>query len=93
MKEIKDLSNTVLNQAKYISDNAKDNVINFLSANTKDIDFQKKVIQYNPMNSMQYTWQIAQMRKNFVFFCTLPFVINQCYWDTFMQVYNPQGKE
>lgn len=82
MQEIKDLSNTVLNQAKYISDNAKDNVINF----------QKELIRKNPMNSMQYTWQIAQMRKNFVFWSTLPFIISQTFWDTWQQVYRPDFK-
>lgn len=83
MKNMKDLSNSVLNQAKYMQDNLKDNVVSF----------QKKVIQQNPMNSMQTHWQIAQMRKNFVFLCTLPFVIGQCYWDTWQNVYNPEGKK
>lgn len=80
MKDIKDLSNTILNQAKYNSDVIKDNIV----------DFNKELIRKNPMNSMQYTWQIAQMRKNFVFFYTLPFVISQTFWDTWQQVYRPE---
>lgn len=81
MKDIKDLSNSVLNQAKYNSDVIKDNIV----------DFNKELIRNNPMNSMQYTWQIAQMRKNFVFFCTLPFVIGESFWNTWQEVYNPGG--
>ncbi len=80
MQDIKDLSNSVLNQAKYNSDVIKDNIV----------DFQKELIRKNPMNSMQYTWQIAQMRKAFVFYCTLPFVIGECYWNTWQEVYCPE---
>lgn len=83
MQEIKDISNTAINQAKFIADNIKDNVV----------AFQKKSIQQNPFNSMQWHWQVAQMRKNFVFFCTLPFVISESYWKTFQEVYTPEGKE
>lgn len=83
MQEIKDLSNTAINQAKYIADNIKDNIV----------DFQKKSIQQNPFNSMQWHWQVAQMRKNFVFFCTLPLSISQTFFETWQQVYTPEGKE
>ena len=81
MQDIKELSNSVLNQAKYNSDAIRDNIV----------DFNKELIRKNPMNSMQYTWQIAQMRKNFVFFCTLPFVIGESFWNTWQEVYSPGG--
>lgn len=82
MNEIKEFQQNALNQSKYITDNAKDNVV----------AFQKKIIQQNPFNSMQYTWQQAQMRKTFVFWSTLPFVIGETFWNTWQEVFNPGGK-
>ena len=81
--QIKDLSNTAINQAKYIADEVKSNIL----------AFQKKSIQQNPFNSMTFHWQIAQMRKNFVFWSTLPFVIGETFWTTWRQVYAPEGKK
>lgn len=80
MQELKNLSNTLFNQTKYTADLIKEGVESF----------QKELIRNNPMNSMQYTWQIAQMRKNFVFFCTLPFVIGESFWNTWQEVYSPE---
>lgn len=81
MQEIKDLSNSVLNQAKYNSDVIKDNIV----------DFNKELIRKNPMNSMQTQWYITKMRKDFVFFMTLPFVISETFWKTWYSAYKPEG--
>lgn len=91
MKELKEISNSIMNQAKYNSDNFNDNVVSILSVNTKATDFQKKMIQQNPMNSMQTQWYIAKMRKDFVFFMTLPFVISETFFKTWYSVYKPEG--
>ena len=77
MNEIKEFQQNMLNQTKYLHDNANDNVVSI----------QKKMIQQNPFTSMRYTWQEAQMRKAFVFWCTLPFVIGETYMNTFYEVY------
>lgn len=83
MNKIQETQNSIMNQIKYNSDNAKDNVL----------QFQKKAIQNNPYNSLTFHWQLAQVRKNFVFFATLPFVIGKAYWSMWSQVYSPEGKE
>ena len=80
---MKELTNSIMNQANYLNDRAKDKIV----------DFNKELIRQNPINSMQTQWHIAQMRKNFVFFCTLPFIFGEAYWNAFMQVYTPEGKE
>lgn len=82
-QEFKEFGNSLLNQAKYIQDYSTGNIV----------DFNKELIRKNPMNSMQTYWQIAQMRKNFVFFMTLPFVISETFWRTWQEVYTPEGKE
>lgn len=83
MNQIKEASNTILNQLEHNSKEIQSNVL----------AFQKKAVQQNPFNSMTFHWQIAQMRKNFVFWSTLPMSIFQTYIDTFNQVYNPEGKK
>lgn len=80
---MKELSNSIMNQANYWNASAKDKVV----------DFNKEIIRQNPMNSMQYNWQIAQLRKTFVFWSTLPFIISETFWTTWQQVYTPEGKE
>lgn len=82
-QELKNLSNTLFNQTKYNTDLIKEGVQSF----------QKEIIRKNPVNSMQYNWQIAQMRKTFVFWATLPFVISESFWSTWADVYSPKGKE
>lgn len=77
MNEIKEFQQSAFNQAKYLTDNAKDNIL----------DFNKKAIRQNPMNSMQYSWQVAQARKAFIFWSTLPFVIGEEYWKVWHEVY------
>jgi hypothetical protein len=91
--QIKDLSNTAINQAKYIADEVKSNAKELFSNSCNVLAFQKKSIQQNPFNSMTFYWQIAQMRKNFVFWSTLPFVIGETFWTTWRQVYAPEGKK
>ena len=78
MNQIRDVQNTAMNQIKYIADNAKDNIV----------DFNKKAIRYNPMNSMLASWYIAQARKTFVHLCTLPFVISEEFWRVWLEVYS-----
>lgn len=82
-KELKEFSNTVLNQSKVISDEIKNNVL----------EFTKKANKQNPFSSLLYTWQLAQLRKNIVFWSTLPFVTNTAFWDTWISVYKPEGKK
>lgn len=77
MNEIQQLQQNALNQSKYIAD----------TLNTNITDISKKSMQYNPFASLQYSWQVAQARKTFVFFCTLPFIIGETYWNTFHEVY------
>lgn len=89
MKEIKEFQQNALNQSKYWYDHAKNNTGPFFTTEDNIVDIQKKIIRQNPMNSMQYTWQEAQMRKMFVFFCTLPFIVGQEYFKTWVEVYAP----
>lgn len=83
IKELRDFSNTILNQSKVITDEIKDNVVTFT----------KKANKQNPFNSMLYTWQLAQLRKNIVFWSTLPLVVNTTFWDVWISVYKPEGKK
>lgn len=88
MNQIREAQSTALNQMKFLHEETKDNIM----------QFQKKVTRQNPFNSMQYTWQVAQMRKAFVFFCTLPFVIGEEYWKVWHEVYRypttaPKGEQ
>lgn len=87
MKEIKEFQQNALNQSKYWFDHAKDNTIGLINQEHNVLDFNKKSIQHNPFMSMQYSWQVAQARKAFVAWCTLPFVISECYFNTFYEVY------
>ena len=82
-----------MNQPKEIMNSAM-NQINLLHGDMQSnlIQANKKAQQMNPWNSMQFTWQIAQVRKQFVFFCTLPFVIGECYFNTWINVFAPEGK-
>ena len=81
MNEIKNLQNSVLNQMKYNSDVAKDMYNN-------PLQFNKGLSRQNPTNSMLSTWYIAQARKTFVHFCTLPFVISEEFWRVWLEVYS-----
>ena len=83
IKELKDFSNTILNQSIVITDEIKDNVITFT----------KKANKQNPFNSMLCTWQLAQLRKNIVFWSTLPLVVNTTFLDVWISVYKPEGKK
>ena len=83
MQELKNLSNTLFNQTKYNTDLIKEGVESF----------QKEIIRKNPVNSMQYNWQIAQMRKTFVFFYTLPFIVAEEFFKTWASVYSPKGEK
>ena len=82
MNQIQEAQNSAMNQIKYIADNTKDNIL----------DFNKKAIQQNPFNSMQYNWQVAQARKAFVFWVTLPVVIAETFWTTWAEVYRQPQK-
>lgn len=98
MKEIKEFQQNALNQSKYWYDHARNNTGTFFITEGNIVDFKKEMIRQNPMNSMQYTWQEAQMRKMFVFWCTLPFIVGHEYWKTFHEVYRypataPTNKE
>lgn len=83
MNELQEASNSVLNQLKFISDNTKSNIL----------EFNKKSIQNNPFNSLTFTWQLAQFRKQLITWITLPLVIQEEFWNTWSNVYNPKGKE
>ena len=82
MNQPKEIMNSAMNQINLLHSDMQSNLIR---AN-------KKAQQMNPWNSMQFTWQIAQARKQFVFFCTLPFVIGECYFNTWINVFAPEGK-
>lgn len=81
------------NQPKEIMNSAM-NQINLLHSDMQSnlIQANKKAQQINPWNSMQFTWQIAQARKQFVFLATLPFVIGETFWNTWINVFAPEGK-
>ena len=81
------------NQPKEIMNSAM-NQINLLHGDMQSnlIQANKKAQQMNPWNSMQFTWQIAQARKQFVFLVTLPFVIGETFWNTWINVFAPEGK-
>lgn len=93
MQEFKDLSNTVINQAKFIQDETKNAAKDLLSNPYNVLDLKKKIKQQNPFNSLTWHWYEAQLRKNIMFFATLPFSISQVYWDTFKQVYTPEDND
>lgn len=82
-----------MNQPKEIMNSAM-NQINLLHSDMQSnlIQANKKAQQINPWNSMQFTWQIAQARKQFVFLATLPFVIGETFWNTWINVFAPEGK-
>lgn len=83
---LKNITATVLNQSKQTQEAIND------SLNNNVVSFQKKMIQQNPVNSMNFHWQVAQLRKNFIFMCTLPFVISESFWSTWTNVYSAGGK-
>ena len=82
-----------MNQPKEIMNSAM-NQINLLHGDMQSnlIQANKKAQQMNPWNSMQISWQIAQARKQFVFLATLPFVIGETFWNTWINVFAPEGK-
>jgi len=88
MNNLKELHHTAINQAKYLHDN-----LGSSGDNLKDniLQFQKKAIQQNPWNSLTFTWQMAQMRKNIVSYITFPLVVSQVFWETWSSVFNPKG--
>ena len=81
-----------MNQPKEIMNSAM-NQINLLHGDMQSnlIQANKKAQQMNPWNSMQFTWQIAQARKQFVFLATLPFVIGETFWNTWINVFAPES--
>ena len=83
MNEIKNLQNSVMNQMKYITDEAKDNVVSI----------QKKAIQNNPMNSQMLNWQIAQGIRYVTAWVMIPLLATETYWSTWHQVFMyPKGE-
>ena len=82
MNQSKEILNSVMNQFNLLHNDMQ---YNLSSA-------AKKAQQMNPMNSMQVSWQIAQFRKSLVEFYTLPIVIRKAFFDTWSNVYSPEGK-
>ena len=82
------------NQPKEIMNSAM-NQINLLHSDMQSnlIQANKKAQQMNPWNSMQISWQIAQARKQFVFLATLPFVIGETFWNTWINVFSPESSK
>ena len=82
----KEILNSAMNQINLLHDDMQRNLTEAAKIASK------KVVQMNPWNSLQFTWQVAQARKQFVFLATLPFVIGECYFNTWINVFAPEGK-
>lgn len=82
MNQPKEIMNSAMNQINLLHDDMQHSLSNAA----------KKAQQMNPMNSMQVSWQIAQFRKSLVEFYTLPIVISKAFFDTWSNVYSPEGK-
>jgi len=80
---IKDFQHTIINQARLWGYDTTHNVL----------DFKKNPLQLNPFTSLTFAWQVAQARKQFINWITLPLVIQGEFWKTWADVYSPKGKE
>lgn len=74
---IKDFQHTIINQAHLWGYDTTHNVL----------DFKKNPIKFNPWTSMTFNWQLAQARKQFITWITLPLVIQGEFWNTWANVY------
>jgi hypothetical protein len=41
------------------------------------------------IHDMQLPWKMAKVRKNFVFWFTLPMIVSETFWNTWSEVYTP----
>ena len=85
MNQPKEILNSAMNQINLLHDDMQRNLTEASKIASK------KVVQMNPWNSLQFTWQVAQARKQFVFLATLPFVIGECYFNTWINVFAPES--
>ena len=81
MNQPKEILNSAMNQINLLHDDMQRNLT----------EASKKAQQMNPWNSMQFTWQSAQARKQFVFLVTLPFVIGETFWNSWLAVFHPDS--
>lgn len=90
LDKIKDASNTAMNQARFIQDSAKNALQNPMD---NVVNFQKKAIQQNPLNSLTFQWQLAKFTKEFFGILMVPLAFQQEYWKMWEAVYDPKGKD
>ena len=82
MNQPKEILNSAMNQINLLHNDMQSNIT----------EVSKKYRQMNPLKSMQVSWQISQFRKSLVEFYTLPIVISKVFFDTWSNVYSPEGK-
>ena len=54
-------------------------------------NLQKFYIHQNPFNSMTYIWNINQASKNITDSLSIPFMLVNEFWNTWLEVYQPKG--
>ena len=54
-------------------------------------NLQKFYIRHNPFNSMTYIWNNNQASKNITDSLSIPFMLVNEFWNTWLEVYQPKG--
>lgn len=80
-EQAKEVTASLINQAK-----ENHQAINGITASNV-----KQFNRYNPALSSQAPWVIAAMRRSFVTWVTLPFIIQQEFWNTWSNVMYPES--
>ena len=83
VSNIKDFQHSILNQINLAGYDTSNNVL----------DFKGNPVQLNPFASMTFQWQMQKLKKQYITWITLPFVLSENYWTVWLSVMNPKGKE
>jgi len=81
--DIKNYQHSIINQAKLWNYDTSNNVL----------DFKGNPIKYNPLTSMTFNWQMAKFNKQVIQWITLPLVVQEEFWNSWIKVYAPEGNK